>query len=121
MGMPETGIYNFSCSHEDNYRGTLEIFATSDELRTINTGEIEIWSSESYFTFWAKYNMSYDSQLSIKGGNSEWSSNLPLTEANGFSIIYANNQTLIGDNLRGNTNGQWILFMVFLDSDKLGL
>ena len=95
----------------------------SDTLVNITTGGIEIWSSESYLTFWAKYNMSSDSELSLTAEGTRQYGNdfsFPLTSYYGFNIVYANNLTVAGDTLRGTTEGEWILFRVFLDSDKLG-
>ena len=81
-----------------------------------------MWSAESYLFFWAKYDLSDDSAISVyaqkKGSDIDDAGTLALWGANGFTIMDGSDHSEVGDSLTGDSG--WNPYYIYLDSNKLG-
>ena len=118
----EIGVFTYYCKYHPMMEGTITVTSDNSADEQARTNYINVWSAESYLYFWAKYDLSGDSAISVyaqkKGSDLDDPGTLALWEANGFMIRDGSDHSLIGDSLTGNSG--WNPYYIYLDSNKLG-
>ena len=119
----EVGVFEYYCKFHPMMEGTITVVSTQSADEQVRTNYINVWSSEAYLVFWANFDMSSDSEISIyaqkKGAALEDADTLGLWDANGFKIMDGSNHEEVGNSLTGNSDG-WNPYYMSLDSKKLG-
>ena len=123
----EVGSYSYFCKYHPMMEGTITVVSDEFFSSTIRSDFIDVWTAESNLIFWANFSMSHEDTLGVYVKEKaecpvgDWcGQRINLTDANGFSIINLSNGTVMGDNLSGNTEGEWHKYQIHLDSQKLG-
>ena len=102
--------------------GMITVISDNSADEQARTNYINVWSAESYLFFWAKYDLSDDSAISVyaqkKGSDIDDAGTLALWEANGFKIMDGSDHSEVGDSLTGDSD--WNPYYIYLDSNKLG-
>jgi plastocyanin len=123
MTFNEVGIFSYYCKYHPMMEGSITVVSSQDADEMVRTNYVEVWSKESFLVFWANYDMSADSSISVyaqkKGSSLDDSDSLGLWSANGFSITDGMDHSAIGDSLNFKSDG-WNPYYISLDSTKLG-
>ena len=118
----EVGVFNYYCKYHVGMEGTITVISDNSADEQARTNYLNVWSSESYLYFWANYDMSDDSTISVyaqkKGSDLNDAGTVALWQANGFQIMDGSDHTLVGDSLTGKSG--WNPYYIYLDSNKLG-
>ncbi|MEC8073037.1 MAG: plastocyanin/azurin family copper-binding protein [Candidatus Thermoplasmatota archaeon] len=118
----EVGVFTYYCKYHPMMEGTITVTSDNSADEQARTNYINVWSPESYLVFWAKYDLSDDSTISVyaqkKGSDIDDVGTLPLWNANGFKIMDGSDHSEVGDSLTGDSG--WNPYYIYLDSNKLG-
>ena len=123
MTFNEVGIFNYYCKYHPMMEGSITVVSSQDADEMVRTNFVEVWSKESFLVFWANFDMSGDSSVSVyaqkKGSSLEDSDSLGLWSANGFTLVDGMDHEDVGDSLTDSSDG-WNPYYISLDSKKLG-
>ena len=118
----EIGVFTYYCKYHPMMEGTITVTSDNSADEQARTNYINVWSAESYLFFWAKYDLSDDSAISVyaqkKGSDIDDAGTLALWGANGFTIMDGSDHSVVGDSLTGDSG--WNPYYIYLDSNKLG-
>ena len=118
----EVGVFTYYCKYHPMMEGTITVASDNSADEQARTNYINVWSAESYLFFWAKYDLSDDSAISVyaqkKGSDIDDAGTLALWGANGFTIMDGSDHSEVGDSLTGDSG--WNPYYIYLDSNKLG-
>ena len=118
----EVGVYTYTCKYHSNMEGTITVISDNIADEQARTNYINVWSPESYLVFWAKYDLSADSTISVyaqkQGSDIDDAGTIALWGANGFKIMDGSDHAEVGDSLTGDSD--WNPYYIYLDSNKLG-
>ena len=118
----EVGVFNYFCKYHTMMEGTITVISDNSADEQARTNYINVWSAESYLFFWAKYDLSDDSAISVyaqkKGSDIDDAGTIALWGANGFKIMDGSDHAEVGDSLTGDS--EWNPYYIYLDSNKLG-
>ena len=118
----EVGAYTYYCKYHNGMEGTITVTSDNSADEQARTNYINVWSAESYLFFWAKYDLSGDSSISVYAQRQDSSLDDPgtigLWGANGFTIMDGSDHAEVGDSLTGDSD--WNPYYIYLDSNKLG-
>tara|TARA_Y100000813_G_scaffold167975_1_gene129931 strand:- start:271 stop:2061 length:1791 start_codon:yes stop_codon:yes gene_type:complete len=118
----EIGVFTYYCKYHPMMEGTITVASDNSADEQARTNYINVWSAESYLFFWAKYDLSDDSAISVyaqkKGSDIDDAGTLALWGANGFTIMDGSDHSVVGDSLTGDSG--WNPYYIYLDSNKLG-
>ena len=119
----EVGFFEYYCKYHPMMEGSIDVTSSQSADEQVRTNYIPVWSSTAYLVFWANFEMSEDSDISIyaqkKGASLDDADTLGLWGANGFAIMDGADHEEIGDSLSGKSDG-WNPYYMSLDSKKLG-
>ena len=119
----EVGVFNYYCKFHPMMEGSITVLSSQSADEQVRTNYVEVWSATAYLVFWANFDMSDDSEISIyaqkKGASLDDADTLGLWGANGFTIMDGSNHEEVGGTLSGNSDG-WNPYYMSLDSKKLG-
>ena len=123
MTFTEVGAFGYYCKFHPMMKGSITVVSSQDADEMVRTNYVEVWSEESFLVFWANFDMSDDSSISVyaqkKGSSLDDSDSLGLWSVNGFKIIDGTDHSNVGDSLAYSSNG-WNPYYISLDSKKLG-
>ncbi|MFL2945310.1 MAG: plastocyanin/azurin family copper-binding protein [Candidatus Poseidoniales archaeon] len=123
MTFTEVGVFEYYCKYHPAMVGSLTVVSSQDADEMVRTNYVPVWSKESFLVFWANFDMSGDSQISVyaqkKGSSLDDSDSLGLWAANGFAIMDGMDHEEIGDSLTDSSYG-WNPYYISLDSQRLG-
>jgi len=119
----EVGLFGYYCKYHPMMEGSISVTSSQSADEQVRTNYIEVWSSTAYLVFWANFEMSEDSEISIyaqkKGASLDDADSIGLWDANGFSIMDGSDHEEVGNSLSGKSDG-WNPYYMSLDSMKLG-
>ena len=123
MTFTEVGTFTYYCKHHSMMEGTIIVAASQSADELVKTNYVKVWSATAYLVFWANFDMSDDSAISIyaqkKGSELDGEGTLGLWDVNGFAIIDGADHEEVGNSLTGDSDG-WNPYYMSLDSKKLG-
>ena len=61
----EVGVFTYYCKYHPMMEGTITVASDNSADEQARTNYINVWSAESYLFFWAKYDLSDDSAISV--------------------------------------------------------
>ena len=102
--------------------GSITIVSDASADEQARTNYLEVWTAESYLVFWANFDMSDDSSISViaqkKGSSLNDADSIGLWGANGFTIMDGSDHSEVGDSLTRSSG--WNPYYIYLDSSRLG-
>ena len=123
MTFNEVGIFSYYCKYHPMMEGSITVLSSQNADEMVRTSFVEVWSKESFLVFWANFDMSDDSSISVyaqkKGSSLDDADSLGLWSSNGFKIVDGMDHSDVGDSLTFSSDG-WNPYYISLDSQKLG-
>jgi plastocyanin len=122
MIFTEVGVFNYYCKIHPGMEGSVTVVSSASADEQARTDYMKVWTAKSYLVFWANFDMSDDSAVSVyaqkKGSSLEDIDTVGLWGANGFTIVDGSDHSDVGDSLTGSSG--WNPYYIYLDSTKLG-
>ena len=122
MTFNEVGIFSYYCKFHPMMEGSITVVSSQNADEMVRTNYVQVWSKESFLVFWANFDMSDDSSISVyaqkKGSSIDDSDSLGLWSANGFTIMDGMDHSEVGDSLTYSSD--WNPYYISLNSKKLG-
>ena len=116
------GVYNYYCKNHIGMEGSITVLSDSSADEKIRTNNIEVWSADSYLVFWANFDMSEDSSISVyaqpNGVAFDHEDTKGLWKENGFQVMDGSDHS--ESSLSDLTSSGWNPYYVHLDSNKMG-
>ena len=118
----EIGVFDYYCKYHPMMEGSITIVSDASADEQARTNYLEVWTAESYLVFWANFDMSDDSSISViaqkKGSSLNDADSIGLWGANGFTIMDGSDHSEVGDSLTRSSG--WNPYYIYLDSSRLG-
>ena len=118
----EVGVFTYYCKYHPMMEGTITVVSSNSADEQARTDYIKVWTADSYLVFWANFDMSDDSAISVyaqkKGADLNDADTIGLWGANGFAIMDGSDHSEVGDSLTRSSD--WNPYYIYLDSNKLG-
>jgi hypothetical protein len=118
----EIGVFNYYCKYHPMMEGSITIRSSASADEQVRTNYLQVWTAESYLVFWANFDMSDDSSISViaqkKGSSLNDADSIGLWAANGFTIMDGSDHSVVGDSLTRSSG--WNPYYIYLDSSRLG-
>jgi len=99
----EIGVFNYYCKYHPMMEGSITIVSDASADEQARTNYLQVWTAESYLVFWANFDMSDDSSISViaqkKGSSLNDADSIGLWAANGFTIMDGSDHSEVGDSL----------------------
>ncbi len=118
----EIGVFNYYCKWHPMMEGSITIVSSASADEQARTNYLKVWTAESYLVFWANFDMSEDSSISViaqkKGASLNDADSIGLWAANGFTIMDGSDHSAVGDSLTRSSG--WNPYYIYLDSSRLG-
>ena len=118
----EIGVFNYYCKYHPMMEGSITIVSDASADEQARTNYLQVWTAESYLVFWANFDMSDDSSISViaqkKGSSLNDADSIGLWAANGFTIMDGSDHSEVGDSLTRSSG--WNPYYIYLDSSRLG-
>ena len=118
----EIGVFNYYCKYHPMMEGAITIVSDASADEQARTNYLQVWTAESYLVFWANFDMSDDSSISViaqkKGSSLNDADSIGLWAANGFTIMDGSDHSEVGDSLTRSSG--WNPYYIYLDSSRLG-
>jgi len=118
----EIGVFNYYCKYHPMMEGSITIVSDASADEQVRTNYLQVWTAESYLVFWANFDMSDDSSISViaqkKGSSLNDADSIGLWAANGFTIMDGSDHSEVGDSLTRSSG--WNPYYIYLDSSRLG-
>ena len=118
----EIGVFSYYCKYHPMMEGAITIVSDASADEQARTNYLQVWTAESYLVFWANFDMSDDSSISViaqkKGSSLDDADSIGLWAANGFTIMDGSDHSEVGDSLTRSSG--WNPYYIYLDSSRLG-
>jgi len=118
----EIGVFSYYCKYHPMMEGSITIVSDASADEQARTNYLQVWTAESYLVFWANFDMSDDSSISViaqkKGASLNDADSIGLWGANGFTIMDGSDHSEVGDSLTRSSG--WNPYYIYLDSSRLG-
>ena len=118
----EIGVFSYYCKYHPMMEGAITIVSDASADEQARTNYLQVWTAESYLVFWANFDMSDDSSISViaqkKGSSLNDADSIGLWAANGFTIMDGSDHSEVGDSLTRSSG--WNPYYIYLDSSRLG-
>ena len=118
----EIGVFSYYCKYHPMMEGSITIVSDASADEQARTNYLQVWTAESYLVFWANFDMSDDSSISViaqkKGSSLNDADSIGLWAANGFTIMDGSDHSEVGDSLTRSSG--WNPYYIYLDSSRLG-